>query len=124
MGAKTDRARRALDAMKLLGFSKKQATPVLRRLLKIFNDNWEPIEDECYRALADAILDAQDDNQTPASQQVMHSPFYCIASFIVQPYQQTSPSFYSSLLSVHSWSFLLGDGSSPGGFGASCHNKG
>jgi len=69
MGAKADRARKALDAMKLLGFSKKQSTPVLRRLLKIFNDNWEPIEDECYRALADAILDAQDNNQTPASQQ-------------------------------------------------------
>ncbi|CAO2190227.1 unnamed protein product [Urochloa humidicola] len=69
MGANTDRARKALDAMKLLGFSKKQAYPVLKQLVKTFNNNWEPIEDECYRALVDAILDAQDSQQTPASEQ-------------------------------------------------------
>uniref|UniRef100_A0A0E0KXC7 SET domain-containing protein n=1 Tax=Oryza punctata TaxID=4537 RepID=A0A0E0KXC7_ORYPU len=59
MGSKsnTERARKALDAMKQLGFSKKEATPVLKNLLKLFGHNWEPIEDECYRALADAILD-------------------------------------------------------------------
>ncbi|CAL5000457.1 unnamed protein product [Urochloa decumbens] len=55
--------------MKLLGFSKKQAFPVLKQLVKTFNNNWEPIEDECYRALADAILDSQDSQQTPASEQ-------------------------------------------------------
>ncbi|KAL6651694.1 hypothetical protein ACP70R_010619 [Stipagrostis hirtigluma subsp. patula] len=61
MGSRSkDRARRALDAMKSLGFSKKEATPVLRTLLNLFENNWEPIEDECYRALADAILDARD----------------------------------------------------------------
>ncbi|CAO2211861.1 unnamed protein product [Urochloa humidicola] len=69
MGANTDRARKALDAMKLLGFSKKQAFPVLKQLVKTFNNNWELIEDECYRALADAILDVQDSQQTPASEQ-------------------------------------------------------
>ncbi|KAF8654043.1 hypothetical protein HU200_062189 [Digitaria exilis] len=68
-GSNTDRARKAVDAMKLLGFSRKQSVPVLKKLLSIFNDNWEPIEDECYRTLADAILDAQDNNQAPASQQ-------------------------------------------------------
>ncbi|XP_062191430.1 histone-lysine N-methyltransferase SUVR4-like [Phragmites australis] len=68
MGSSTDRARKALDAMKLLGFSRKQAAPVLKQLFKLFNNNWEPIEDECYRALADAILDAQDSKPTPASQ--------------------------------------------------------
>lgn len=69
MGSNSERARKALDAMKLLGFSKKQATPVLKRLLKLFDNNWEPIEDECYRALADAILDAQaqDNKPTPAA---------------------------------------------------------
>lgn len=53
----TERARKALEAMKQLGFSKKEATPVLKNLLRLFGNNWEPIEDECYRALADAILD-------------------------------------------------------------------
>jgi len=81
MGAKTDRAKKALDAMKPLGFSRKQAAPVLKKLLKIYNNNWELIEDECYRALADAILDAQDDKQTPDTSQVMHSPFYATVSY-------------------------------------------
>jgi hypothetical protein len=71
MSSNKERAKKALNAMKLLGFSKKQATPVLKELLNIFNNNWEPIEDECYRALADAILDRQDNKQTPPSQQVI-----------------------------------------------------
>ncbi|KAF0900835.1 hypothetical protein E2562_035471 [Oryza meyeriana var. granulata] len=54
----SERAKKALDAMKQLGFSKKQTTPVLKNLLKLFNYNWEPIEDECYRALVEAVLDA------------------------------------------------------------------
>jgi len=75
MGAKTDRAKKALDAMKPLGFSRKQAAPVLKKLLKIYNNNWELIEDECYRALADAILDAQDDKQTPDTSQGMQAAY-------------------------------------------------
>ncbi|TVU16735.1 hypothetical protein EJB05_40312 [Eragrostis curvula] len=59
----TTRARRALDAMKALGFSKKEAIPVLKSLLNLFDNSWEPIEDESYRALADAILDARDRSQ-------------------------------------------------------------
>ncbi|KAJ1273615.1 hypothetical protein BS78_06G295600 [Paspalum vaginatum] len=62
MGSRSnkERAHRALDAMKDLGFSKKEVAPVLKSLLKLFDDSWEPIEDECYRALADAILDTRD----------------------------------------------------------------
>ncbi|KAG8066866.1 hypothetical protein GUJ93_ZPchr0004g40381 [Zizania palustris] len=52
--------------MKQLGFSKKESTPVLRSLYKLFRGNWEPIEDECYRALADAILDRRQESATPA----------------------------------------------------------
>ncbi|KAL6662046.1 hypothetical protein ACP70R_001430 [Stipagrostis hirtigluma subsp. patula] len=68
MGPSAVRAKKALDAMKLLGFSRKQAGTVLRRLLNVYNNNWELIEDECYRAPVDAILDAQDSGQTPAPQ--------------------------------------------------------
>jgi hypothetical protein len=57
MVSNKERARRAIDAMTALGFSKKESTPVLRSLLKLFDNSWEPIEDECYRALADAVLD-------------------------------------------------------------------
>ncbi|KAG8043755.1 hypothetical protein GUJ93_ZPchr0458g22605 [Zizania palustris] len=62
----TERAKKALDAMKQLGFSKKESTPVLKGLLKLFGGNWEPIEDECYRALADAILDRRQETASPA----------------------------------------------------------
>lgn len=57
--------------MKELGISKKQATPVLKELLNNFNHNWEPIEDEGYRALADAIYDRLENKQASPSQQVI-----------------------------------------------------
>jgi len=60
MASRAERARRALDAMKALGFSKKEVTPVLKNLLKLFDNSWDPIEEEGYRALADATLDARD----------------------------------------------------------------
>nr|TKW36176.1 hypothetical protein SEVIR_2G423700v2 [Setaria viridis] len=65
MVSNKERARRAIDAMTALGFSKKESTPVLRSLLKLFDNSWEPIEDECYRALADAILDSRDRPKEP-----------------------------------------------------------
>ncbi|CAL5085086.1 unnamed protein product [Urochloa decumbens] len=65
MVSNKERARRAIDAMTALGFSKKETTPVLKSLLKLFEQNWEPIEDECYRALANAILDARDRPKGP-----------------------------------------------------------
>ncbi|RLN34472.1 histone-lysine N-methyltransferase SUVR4-like isoform X2 [Panicum miliaceum] len=65
MTSRSERAHRALDAMKALGFSKKEVTPVLKSLLKLFDNSWEPIEDEGYRALADATLDARDRPQGP-----------------------------------------------------------
>ncbi|WVZ81504.1 hypothetical protein U9M48_028873 [Paspalum notatum var. saurae] len=68
-----ERARRALDAMKDLGFSKKEAAPVLKSLLKLFDDSWEPIEDECYRALADAILDTRDRHEVQGLERGSHS---------------------------------------------------
>ncbi|KAI5011816.1 hypothetical protein ZWY2020_014057 [Hordeum vulgare] len=59
MGRNEEKARVALDAMKKLGFGRKQAIPVLKRLFRLFQQQWEPIEAESYRALADAILDDQ-----------------------------------------------------------------
>lgn len=59
MVSNTERARAALNAMKALGFPKKVATPVLKNLLMLYGGKWELIEDENYRALADAVLDMQ-----------------------------------------------------------------
>lgn len=53
------RAQRALAAMNSLGFSKKLAYPVLKRLHNLYDKKWELIEDDNYRALAEAVLDAQ-----------------------------------------------------------------
>lgn len=59
MRSNMDRARAALNAMKDLGFAKKLAAQVLKEMLKLYQNNWELIEDENYRAFVEAILDAQ-----------------------------------------------------------------
>uniref|UniRef100_A0A453D1I3 WIYLD domain-containing protein n=1 Tax=Aegilops tauschii subsp. strangulata TaxID=200361 RepID=A0A453D1I3_AEGTS len=58
-GNRNVRARRAVKAMKLLGISREQTAPVLKRLVELYDDNWQLIEAESYRALADAIFDEQ-----------------------------------------------------------------
>ncbi|KAJ4802637.1 SET-domain containing protein lysine methyltransferase family protein [Rhynchospora pubera] len=61
----TDRAKAALNAMKDLGFGRKLAVKVLKNLLELYENKWELIEDENYSAFAEAILDAQlQDNGT------------------------------------------------------------
>ncbi|CAA0823936.1 Histone-lysine N-methyltransferase SUVR2 [Striga hermonthica] len=47
----------AFRAMKALGISEEKVKPVLKNLLKLYDKNWELIEEENYRALADAIFD-------------------------------------------------------------------
>ncbi|XP_020160631.1 probable inactive histone-lysine N-methyltransferase SUVR1 [Aegilops tauschii subsp. strangulata] len=59
VGRNEEKARLALAAMKKLGFGRKHATPVLKRLFRLFDRQWEPIEEDSYRALAEAILDDQ-----------------------------------------------------------------
>ncbi|XP_037471827.1 probable inactive histone-lysine N-methyltransferase SUVR2 isoform X2 [Triticum dicoccoides] len=65
VGRNEEKARLALAAMKKLGFGRKEATPVLKRLFRLFDRQWEPIEEDSYRALAEAILD---DHLQPQSQ--------------------------------------------------------
>ncbi|KAL4190536.1 hypothetical protein AMTRI_Chr07g76200 [Amborella trichopoda] len=50
----------ALEAMGNIGIPPKAVTPVLKNLLKLYDDNWELIEEENYRVLADAIFEAQE----------------------------------------------------------------
>ncbi|KAJ1397863.1 WIYLD domain [Sesbania bispinosa] len=47
----------AYRAMANLGISESQVKPVLKKLLKLYDKNWELIEEENYRALADAIFE-------------------------------------------------------------------
>ncbi|GFP85397.1 histone-lysine n-methyltransferase suvr2 [Phtheirospermum japonicum] len=47
----------AVRAMEVIGISKDKVKPVLKDLLKLFDKNWDYIEAENYRALADAIFE-------------------------------------------------------------------
>lgn len=50
----------AFRAMKAIGIPEDIVKPVLKNLLKLYEKNWELIEEENYRALADAIFDRQE----------------------------------------------------------------
>lgn len=54
------RVRDAFSAMKALGISQDKVKPVLKSLLKLYEKNWELIEEENYRALADAIFEREE----------------------------------------------------------------
>ncbi|KAL8254481.1 hypothetical protein R6Q59_032702 [Mikania micrantha] len=58
--APNPRVRKAFIAMKDLGIPEEKTKPVLKKLLKIYDKNWELIEQENYRALADAIFDSDE----------------------------------------------------------------
>ncbi|CAM0911497.1 unnamed protein product [Alopecurus aequalis] len=65
MVSNRERGNKALSAMKTLGFSGRKAGPVVKRLLKLFNDNWEPIEEDNYSVLIEAILDDEKSGPMP-----------------------------------------------------------
>ncbi|KAJ4826855.1 hypothetical protein Tsubulata_050790 [Turnera subulata] len=50
---------RAYKAMRAIGITEVRVKPVLKRLVKVYDKNWEFIEDEEYRALVDAIFEEE-----------------------------------------------------------------
>lgn len=50
----------AFRSMKALGISGEKVKPVLKNLLRLYNKNWDLIEEENYRVLADAIFDNEE----------------------------------------------------------------
>ncbi|KAK6144249.1 hypothetical protein DH2020_021069 [Rehmannia glutinosa] len=56
-------SQKAFKAMKSLGICAETVKPVLKRLLKLYDRNWELIEDDNYRTLADAIFECEDDKE-------------------------------------------------------------
>lgn len=50
----------AFRATKALGIAEEKVKPVLKRLLKIYNKNWDLIEEENYRSLLDAIFEYEE----------------------------------------------------------------
>ncbi|KAK7277481.1 hypothetical protein RJT34_22494 [Clitoria ternatea] len=51
----------AYPAMANLGIDAKKVKPVLKKLVKLYDKNWELIAEENYRALADAIFETEED---------------------------------------------------------------
>lgn len=70
--APNPRVTAAFRAMKGIGITEEKVKPVLKNLLKLYDKNWEPIEAENYRVLADAIFDEEDKN--------VGSPLYFVCS--------------------------------------------
>ncbi|KAJ8616227.1 hypothetical protein MRB53_035599 [Persea americana] len=60
------RVAQAFQAMKDIGISSKAVKPVLKNLLQLYDNNWELIEEENYRALADAIFEYEDSKEQEA----------------------------------------------------------
>lgn len=58
--APNPRVKNAFLAMKAIGISEAKVKPVLKKLLKLYDKNWELIEEENYRALADTIFEEDD----------------------------------------------------------------
>ncbi|XP_010323065.1 probable inactive histone-lysine N-methyltransferase SUVR2 isoform X1 [Solanum lycopersicum] len=55
---------KAFRAMKNIGISQEKVKPVLKDLLKLYDKNWELIEEENYRVLADAIFEKEEAEAT------------------------------------------------------------
>uniref|UniRef100_A0A7N0ZWC6 Uncharacterized protein n=1 Tax=Kalanchoe fedtschenkoi TaxID=63787 RepID=A0A7N0ZWC6_KALFE len=51
---------KAFRAVKELGIAEDVVKPVLKDLLRVYERNWQPIEEDNYRVLADAIFDRDD----------------------------------------------------------------
>ena len=89
----------AYRAMANLGIHESKVKPVLKKLLKLYDKNWELIEEENYRALADAIFE-EDEN-----------PVYFLLYQLFVIVYQYSGLFYT-LLSIVLY-HLIGAGAGP-----------
>ncbi|XP_076921015.1 putative inactive histone-lysine N-methyltransferase SUVR2 [Bidens hawaiensis] len=63
--APNPRVTRAFRAMRELGIPDERTKPVLKNLLRLYDKNWELIEHENYRVLADAIFDDESEVTQP-----------------------------------------------------------
>ncbi|XP_020981877.1 histone-lysine N-methyltransferase SUVR4 [Arachis duranensis] len=68
--APNPRVVQAFNAMKALGISAEEVKPVLAELLRVYDKNWELIEEDNYRTLVDAYFDFKEDKGTDAKKKV------------------------------------------------------
>ncbi|XP_022890596.1 probable inactive histone-lysine N-methyltransferase SUVR1 [Olea europaea var. sylvestris] len=67
------RVAKAFHAMKAIGISEDKVKPALKNLLKLFDKNWELIEEENYRALADAIFEREESEAIEQSKKIVNN---------------------------------------------------
>ncbi|KAL0370404.1 UNVERIFIED_CONTAM: putative inactive histone-lysine N-methyltransferase SUVR2 [Sesamum angustifolium] len=67
------RAANAFHAMKAIGISEDKVKPVLKNLVKLYDKNWALIEEENYRALADAIFEREEAEAQQRSKKVVNA---------------------------------------------------
>ncbi|XP_073223001.1 probable inactive histone-lysine N-methyltransferase SUVR2 isoform X2 [Cicer arietinum] len=54
---------KAYNAMRALGISENEVKPVLKNLVKVYDRNWELIEEDNYRTLIDAYFELKEDKE-------------------------------------------------------------
>ncbi|KAK4482362.1 hypothetical protein RD792_009515 [Penstemon davidsonii] len=69
MSTNKTRVANAFRAMKAIGISEDKVKPVLKSLLKLYDKEWDLIEEENYRALADAIFEKEETEVEDAMQE-------------------------------------------------------
>ncbi|KAL0418613.1 UNVERIFIED_CONTAM: putative inactive histone-lysine N-methyltransferase SUVR2 [Sesamum radiatum] len=91
------RAANAFRAMKAIGISEDKVKPVLKNLVKLYDKNWALIEEENYRALADAIFEREEAEAQQRSKKVVNAD----TRFLTSGYnvQLISLSYFASILS-------------------------
>ena len=55
---------KAFNATRALGIPDEEVNPVLEKLLKVYNNNWELIEEDNFRTLVDAYFELKEDKVT------------------------------------------------------------
>ncbi|KAF8388284.1 hypothetical protein HHK36_026950 [Tetracentron sinense] len=73
----------AFRAMKVLGISEETVKPVLKNLLRLYDRNWELIEEENYRVLADAIFDYEETKAAEEKKKKFESIDVCDLSLLL-----------------------------------------
>lgn len=73
------RVRNAFIAMKAIGINETKVKPVLKTLLKLYEKNWQLIEEENYRALADAIFEREEAEVNVSEQPAPFCQYLCCA---------------------------------------------
>ncbi|KAK9756851.1 hypothetical protein RND81_01G124900 [Saponaria officinalis] len=66
--APSARVKAAFKAMRAIGISETKTKPALKKLLQVFDKNWDAIEEENYRVLADAIFEYEETERGRASE--------------------------------------------------------